>query len=103
MGYWSSIIILVICAGMIIVGGSHLTTMSFVLVGLWWFGFSHITFSTLPKNEVKVRPEGNILFQGFRELKGVAAELRSQVHLKRYLFSFFFMNIGHSNNNADGF
>lgn len=93
MGYWSSIIILVICAGMIIVGGSHLTTMSFVLVGLWWFGFSHITFSTLPKNEVKVSPEGNLLFQGFRELKGVAAELKSQVHLKRYLFSFFFMSM----------
>lgn len=93
MGYWSSIIILVICAGMIIIGGSQLTTLSFILVGLWWFGFSHITFNALPKNEIKERPEGNILFQGFRELGGVAKELKSQTHLKRYLFSFFFMSM----------
>lgn len=93
MGYWSSLIILVICAGMIIVWGEQLTTFSFILVGLWWFGFSHITFSTLPKNEVKELPEGNILFHGFRELKGVARELRTQKHLKRYLFAFFIMSM----------
>ena len=93
MGYWSSLIILVICAGMIIGVGTHTTTFCFVLVGLWWFGFAHITFNALPESEIKDLPPGNILAQGFKELVGVARELKGYVHLKRYLGAFFVMSM----------
>ncbi|PCJ80094.1 MAG: MFS transporter [Bacteroidetes bacterium] len=93
MGYWSSLIILVICAGMIMGLGTHMTTFSFVLVGLWWFGFAHITFNALPDSKVKDLPPGNLLLQGFRELRGVARELKGYLHLKRYLGAFFIMSM----------
>jgi UMF1 family MFS transporter len=93
MGYWSSLIILVICAGMIIGLGTQTTTFCFVLVGLWWFGFAHITFNALPESEIKDLPPGNILTQGFKELVGVARELKGFVHLKRYLGAFFVMSM----------
>ena len=93
MGYWSSLIILVICAGMIMGIGTHTTTFSFVLVAMWWFGFAHITFNALPDPKVKDLPEGNLLLQGFRELKGVALELSGYKHLKRFLGAFFIMSM----------
>lgn len=93
MGYWSSLIILVICSAMIMGVGPHTTTFSFVLVGLWWFGFAHITFNALPDIEKKDLPPGNILFQGFKELRGVARDLKGSKHLTRYLFAFFIMSM----------
>ncbi len=44
LGYWSSLIILVICAGMIIGVGTHTTTFCFVLVGLWWLPYLFAPF-----------------------------------------------------------
>ena len=93
MGYWSSLIILVICSAMIMGVGPHTTKFSFVLVGLWWFGFAHVTFNALPDIDKKDLPPGNILFQGFRELRGVANDLKHTTHLKRYLFAFFIMSM----------
>ncbi len=93
MGYWSSLLILLICAAMIMGLGPHTTTFSFILVGLWWFGFAHITFNALPDIDKKDLPPGNILFQGFRELRGVARELKGAKHLTRYLFAFFIMSM----------
>ena len=93
MGYWSSLIILVICSAMIMIVGKHMTSFSFVLVGLWWFGFAHVTFNALPDIEKKDLPPGNILFQGFRELRCVARDLKGSTHLKRYLFAFFIMSM----------
>ena len=93
MGYWSSLLILIICSGMIIGLGPQTTTFSFILVGLWWFGFAHITFNALPYIEKKDLPPGNILFQGFRELRGVARDLKGATHIVRYLFAFFIMSM----------
>lgn len=62
---------------------------SFVLVGLWWFGFSLYTFKHLPdfKNDKKLNR--SVFFKGFRELKKVSAEISQHVALKRYLVAFF--------------
>ncbi|MCC9041346.1 MFS transporter [Myroides sp. M-43] len=62
---------------------------SFILVGLWWVGFSMYTFKYLPdfKNEKKITR--SVLFKGFRELKKVWHQLSSYVELKRYLVAFF--------------
>ena len=93
MGYWSSLIILIICSGMIMGLGPQTTTFSFIIVGLWWFGFAHITFNALPYIEKKDLPPGNILFQGFRELRSVARDLNGATHIVRYLFAFFIMSM----------
>lgn len=92
MGYWSSLIILVICSGMIMGIGPHMTTFSFILVGIWWFGFAHVTFNALPDIEKKDL-QGKILLQGFKELRGVARDLKGTKHLTRYLFAFFIMSM----------
>ena len=93
MGYWSSLIILIICSAMILGLGPQTTTFSFILVGLRWFGFAHITFNALPYIEKKDLPTGNILLQGFRELRGVARDLKGATHIVRYLFAFFIMSM----------
>ena len=93
MGYWSSLLILIICSVMIMGLGPQTTTFSFILVGFWWFGFAHITFNALPEIEKKDLPPGNILLQGFRELIGVAKELKGATHIVRYLFAFFIMSM----------
>ncbi|ARV08738.1 MFS transporter [Winogradskyella sp. PC-19] len=64
--------------------------ISFIMVGLWWVGFSQYTFYILPKGASsghKVTKE--VLFNGFRELKGVWIELKGDLRLKRYLNAFF--------------
>lgn len=70
---------------------SAMTAMrfSFVLVGLWWVGFSMYTFRYLPdfKNDKKITK--SVFFKGFRELKKVWGELKEYVSLKRYLVAFF--------------
>jgi MFS transporter, UMF1 family len=67
--------------------------IGFLCVGLWWMGFAQITFARLPHNPYR-RPEGNILFKGYRELMKVWQELKQTPRLKRFLLSFFFYNMG---------
>ncbi len=62
---------------------------SFVTVGIWWFGFSHIAFYHLPpgfKDKIYTK---DIFFNGYRELKTVWKSLRNLSQLKRYLGAFF--------------
>jgi UMF1 family MFS transporter len=64
--------------------------ISFLTVGVWWIGFSHITYYYLPKgtrNNVKLSKD--FIFKGFRELKLVWHQLQENLALKRYLYSYF--------------
>ncbi len=64
--------------------------ISFVTVGVWWIVFSQYTFYYLPvgnKSTNKVTTQ--ILFDGFRELRGVYNSLSENLILKRYLTAFF--------------
>lgn len=66
----------------------------FVLVGLWWIGFSQITYRVLPNTTSdRVREKGYI-WKGFKELKKVFQEFRTILRLRRYLTAFFFFNTG---------
>lgn len=68
---------------------------SFLLVGVWWFGFAQITLLRLPKGTPAARrPEHNVLANGFIELKKVLVDLVQQPLLKRFLLSYFFYNMG---------
>jgi UMF1 family MFS transporter len=66
----------------------------FVLVGIWWVGFSQLTYRVIPNNVYGKKPEPGYLWRGFRELKLVFGEFKETVRLKRYLISFFFFNTG---------
>ena len=93
MGYIGSVTLLLICLAFIMGIGSHLTKWAFVLVGVWWVGWAQPAFRTLPSNPHNARPEGNLLTQGFKELRGVAKDLKGELHLTRYLGSFFVMSM----------
>lgn len=97
MGYIGSVLLLLICLGMIMSQeeGSDqqvfFTKLSFVLTGLWWIGFSHVTYRKLPvpeRHSTRQKEKGRI-WKGFRELKMVYAQVRQTKRLKRFLVSFF--------------
>jgi UMF1 family MFS transporter len=67
---------------------------SFLLVGIWWAGFALITFYYLPKDIYNRRPTGNVIFKGYKELLLVIKQLAKQDRLKKFLFSYFFYNMG---------
>ncbi|MEO1032731.1 MAG: MFS transporter [Bacteroidota bacterium] len=63
---------------------------SFIMVGLWWALFSQYTFHVLPKGVSSGhKVTKSIVFNGFKELKGVWNQLKGNLRLKRYLYAFF--------------
>lgn len=94
MGYFGSMLLLVICLSIIMFVDKSYTKWSFILVGLWWVGFAQITFTRLPNNVYKKKKEKGYIWKGFNELKRVFQEFRGTRRLKRYLLSFFFFNTG---------
>lgn len=102
MGYYGSVILMVACLAMIMNYGAFgfsgegvATRFSFLLVGVWWIGFSFIPFHYLPNT---VRVEGATLStawrKGYAELTKVWNSLSGLPDLKRYLLAFFFYNSG---------
>ncbi|PKP40586.1 MAG: MFS transporter [Bacteroidetes bacterium HGW-Bacteroidetes-13] len=95
-GYFGSVILLIMCLILIMKHDFFgfpdegiPTRISFVMVGLWWIGFSQYSLYFLPKgNKIKRVPK-DVLFNGFRELKKVYHQLLENEYLKRYLLAFF--------------
>lgn len=69
---------------------------TFLLVGVWWVGFAQITFNRLPKSIPSERfgQKRNFISGGFIELKKVFFQMIKMPVLKRFLFAFFFYNMG---------
>ena len=69
---------------------------TFLLVGIWWFGFAQITFKRLPKSTMVVEAKNkiNIFSAGFKELKKTAIQVATLPVMKRFLIAFFFYNMG---------
>lgn len=69
--------------------------ISFVLVGLWWWGFAQIPFRLLPISPQKDRvKKTNVLSNGFLELKKVWSQLKHMPVLKLFLVSYFWYSAG---------
>jgi UMF1 family MFS transporter len=69
--------------------------LAFLTVGLWWIGFSQITFNRLPKYIYKKRKgKESILFNGYKELRIVFSQIRKSKVLSLYLISYFFFMMG---------
>ncbi len=101
VGYIGSSLLLIFCLTMILfpqwygnIESGYATRLSFLLVGVWWFGFAQITFNNLPDNVYNRKPEGNIFSKGYIELRKVWIELKDTPRLKRFLACFFFYNMG---------
>ena len=94
MGYFGSMILLVICLAIIMGIGPEYTKWSFLLVGVWWIGFSQVTYRVLPNNVYNKKPQKGVIWKGFKELKLVFAEFSTIKRLKRFLLAFFFYNSG---------
>lgn len=94
MGYFGSMILLVICLSIIMFIDKKYTSLSFILVGVWWIGFSQITYRVLPNNVYQRKKESGVIWKGFKELRKVFKEFKKIKQLRRYLYSFFFFNTG---------
>ncbi|MCB0401372.1 MAG: MFS transporter [Flavobacteriales bacterium] len=92
-GYIGSSSLLIICLVLIQVFKVP-AQYAFVLTGIWWIGFSQITFRGLPNNVYGHKPQGNRLTKGFQELKKVWQELKHIKALKRYMAAFFVYSMG---------
>jgi UMF1 family MFS transporter len=102
-GYIGSVILQVICFVFVmkpdifnIPKGSNLPyQLSFLLVGVWWWGFAQIPLRRLPKSvPAGTDKQKNILTSGYRELRKVWQQLTTIPVLKRFLIAFFFYNMG---------
>ena len=99
-GYFGSVLLLIVCLVIIqkpdLVGITNPTLpsrISFVLVGLWWLGFSQITFNRLPKDS-RISISGNLFSHGWRELMMVWNNIRTDKDIKLYLAAYFFYIAG---------
>ncbi len=93
LGYFGAMILLILCLVWIQVFGGDVK-WCFVGVGVWWLGFSQITYRVLPNNVYKRKKESGIIWKGFKELRTVFKEFKRIKSLKRFLLSFFFFNTG---------
>jgi UMF1 family MFS transporter len=99
LGYVGSVLLLVFNLAMImkpdwfgITGeGAAIKAMriSFVTVGIWWIVFSQYSYYYLPKATKKNKITGDVMLNGFRELRKVWGQLSENLTLKRYLGAFF--------------
>ena len=97
MGYIGSTLLLILNLAMVmfpdtfgISTAKEAMKISFVMVGVWWIGFSHITYYYLPKgNRNNVPLTRDFIFKGFHELGLVWKQLKQNLPLKRYLYSYF--------------
>ncbi|WP_118950752.1 MFS transporter [Taibaiella helva] len=97
-GYIGSVLLQIICLAFVFTlsDGGLSARISFLLVGLWWIGFSQITFRTLPVRQggVEKRPDHSLLSNGFHELRKVWEQIKTMPLLKTFLAAFFFYSMG---------
>jgi len=101
MGYIGSVLLQLICFVFVLkpelfgITVGKASQISFLLVGIWWIGFGWLAIGRLPVGKgVKGAHTKNLFTQGYKELHKVWLELKTQPTLKRFLFSFFFYNMG---------
>lgn len=99
-GYIGSVLLQFICLFFILQPFADKTfapRLSFLLVGLWWLGFSQIPFKYLPgttNKSLEKRVKKDWLRGGFHELKKVANQVKGLPVLKWFLPAFFFYSMG---------
>lgn len=100
-GYFGSVLLLIVNLVMIqmpdtfgLIDAGVASRASFLTVGVWWIGFSLYAISKLPENPHGRKPEGHYLTNGYRELRNVWRQLKDMDGMRKFLFAFFFYNMG---------
>jgi UMF1 family MFS transporter len=102
-GYIGSVLLQLICFVFVffpgILGGTDETTIqfrtSFLLVGIWWWGFGQFALRRMPKPVPAGSDNNNRIFsKGYHELQKVWNQVKQIRPLKRFLLAFFFYNMG---------
>ena len=96
-GYIGSVLLQIVCLVFVfaIPDSDIAPRISFLLVGLWWFGFAQITFRTLPNGTAIAKDrKHSLLSNGFHELKKVWKQIKTLPMLKTFLAAFFFYSMG---------
>ncbi len=95
LGYGGASILLIICLVLIQVYEMP-AKYAFLMTGVWWIGFSQITYRRLPDRNTNRRGKitSKIMGDGFRELRKVGQFIFKTKRLKRYLISFFLFSMG---------
>ncbi len=93
MGYIGSVLLLLVCLGLIMGVGSFMTPWAFIFVAVWWVTWSQITFRTLPSNPKDQKITRDLFYSGFRELRQVARDMAGRKDLTRFLWAFFVLSM----------
>lgn len=104
-GYVGSIILLVINLVIILnpswfglpegaSGAKFAAQIAFVMVGLWWIGFSQIPFKRLPADRDSGETTEVLIHKGWLEIKNVWTEIKATSSLRFFLYSFLLYNAG---------
>ena len=102
MGYIGSVLLQIICFVFVLkpelfgITVGKASQISFLLAGIWWFGFGQWSIAKLPAGlrVVKTGQEDNVLVGGYKELHKVWKQLKHLPILDNFLGSFFFYNMG---------
>lgn len=102
MGYTGSVILQIVCFVFVLkpdlfgITVGKASQISFLLVGVWWWGFGQLALSRLPKSTPagNLNSKASIFTNGYKELNKVWKQLSHTPILKRYLGAFFFFNMG---------
>jgi len=100
-GFAGSIVVQVLCLIPVMAHNTfgitedYAARISFIIVGIWWIGFSFIAFYILPKGVPNAGShQYNVFTGGFMELAKVWKKVKQLPLLKRFLPSFFFYSVG---------
>ena len=102
MGYVGSVLLQIICFVLVLkpelfgITTSKASQISFLMVGIWWWGFAQLALKRLPKGMPKdsIQENKSVLLNGYKELIKVWNQLKGMSVLRMFLASFFFYNMG---------
>ncbi len=100
MGYIGSMILQVICFVFVLSPNTFGITVgkasqvSFLLVGIWWWGFGQFSLRRLPNSTPIGTDKHHVFTKGYNELSKVWKQVKQMPVLKRFLLAFFFFNMG---------
>ena len=102
MGYVGSVLLQIFCFVLVLkpelfgITTSKASQISFLMVGIWWWGFAQLALKRLPKGTPKnsIQENKSVLLNGYKELIKVWNQLKGMSVLRMFIASFFFYNMG---------
>ncbi|MFK7952265.1 MAG: MFS transporter [Ekhidna sp.] len=100
-GYVAGVILLIINLAVIempetfgVANAGIASRIAFLTVGVWWMGFSLYALSKFPEEDNTRKNDGEVLSSGYKELRKVWMQLKEMNAMRKFLWAFFFYNMG---------